>query len=29
MREGVVCIGGVCRVVPASNGVTLSLSSTF
>lgn len=28
-REGVVCIGGVCRVVPASNGLMLSISSTF
>lgn len=28
-REGVVCIGGVCRVVPASNGLMLSVSSTF
>jgi hypothetical protein len=28
-REGVVCIGGVCRVVPAANGFTFSLSSTF
>ena len=28
-REGVFCVGGVCRTVPASNGVTLSISSTF
>lgn len=28
-REGVVCVGGVCRNVPASNGFTLSVSSTF
>jgi hypothetical protein len=28
-REGVMCIGGVCRNVPASNGVALSISSTF
>ncbi len=28
-REGVVCIGGVCRIVPASNGFMLSVSSTF
>ncbi len=28
-REGIMCIGGVCRNVPASNGVSLSISSTF
>ncbi|MDY0141852.1 MAG: DUF6029 family protein [Bacteroidales bacterium] len=28
-REGVMCIGGVCRNVPASNGFSLSISSTF
>jgi hypothetical protein len=28
-REGVMCIGGVCRTVPASNGLSLSISSTF
>lgn len=28
-RQGVVCVGGVCRVVPASNGLTLSVSSSF
>jgi hypothetical protein len=28
-REGVVCVGGVCRNVPASNGFVLSVSSTF
>jgi hypothetical protein len=28
-REGIVCIGGVCRQVPASNGLTLSLMSSF
>ncbi|MDD2634206.1 MAG: DUF6029 family protein [Bacteroidales bacterium] len=28
-REGVMCIGGVCRNVPASNGLSLSISSTF
>jgi len=27
--EGVMCIGGVCRNVPASNGFMVSLSSTF
>ncbi len=28
-REGIVCIGGICRSVPAYNGFTLSVSSTF
>lgn len=28
-REGIFCVGGVCRVVPASNGVTLSVTSSF
>ncbi len=28
-REGVVCAGGVCRYVPASNGLTISITSTF
>lgn len=28
-REGLLCIGGVCRQVPASNGLTLSLTSSF
>lgn len=28
-RKGIVCVGGVCRNVPASNGVTLSISSSF
>lgn len=28
-REGLLCIGGVCKVVPAATGVTFSLSSTF
>lgn len=27
--DGVMCIGGVCRNVPASNGFILSISSTF
>lgn len=26
---GIFCVGGVCRVVPASNGITLSITSTF
>jgi hypothetical protein len=28
-REGIVCVGGVCRAVPASNGFTLSVTSSF
>jgi len=28
-REGIVCVGGVCRSVPASNGLTVSISSSF
>lgn len=28
-RAGIVCVGGVCRFVPASNGVTLSITSSF
>lgn len=28
-REGLVCIGGVCRYVPASSGLTLTITSTF
>ncbi|MCF6183056.1 MAG: DUF6029 family protein [Bacteroidales bacterium] len=28
-REGVTCVGGVCRNVPAADGFTLSVSSTF
>ncbi|MDL2262767.1 DUF6029 family protein [Bacteroidales bacterium OttesenSCG-928-I21] len=28
-RAGVMCVGGVCRTVPASNGIMLSISSTF
>jgi hypothetical protein len=28
-REGVFCIGGVCRAVPATNGFELSITSTF
>lgn len=28
-RAGIFCVGGVCRTVPASNGVTLSITSTF
>jgi hypothetical protein len=28
-RAGIFCIGGICRVVPASNGATVSISSSF
>jgi hypothetical protein len=28
-REGIVCVGGVCRAVPASNGFTLTLTTSF
>lgn len=28
-REGILCIGGVCRPIPASNGFTVSISSSF
>lgn len=28
-REGIFCVGGVCRQVPAANGATLSVTSTF
>ena len=28
-REGMLCIGGVCRTVPASNGLTFSLTTSF
>jgi len=28
-REGIICVGGVCRQVPASNGLFLTISSTF
>ena len=28
-REGMLCIGGVCRLVPASNGLTFSLTTSF
>ena len=28
-REGVVCVGGVCRAVPASSGFYLTVSSSF
>ena len=28
-REGIVCVGGVCRNVPAANGLTLTITSSF
>ena len=28
-RKGLLCVGGVCREVPASNGITLTISSRF
>ena len=28
-RAGIVCVGGVCRFVPASNGASLSVTSSF
>ena len=28
-REGIVCVGGVCRAVPASNGFKLTINSSF
>jgi len=28
-RRGLLCVGGICREVPASNGFNLSVSSTF
>ncbi len=27
--EGIFCVGGICRVVPPSNGVTLTVTSNF
>jgi Family of unknown function (DUF6029) len=28
-RAGVLCVGGVCRLVPASNGITLTINGSF
>jgi hypothetical protein len=28
-RSGIFCVGGICRNVPASNGITLTISSSF
>jgi hypothetical protein len=29
VREGFLCVGGICRLVPASTGLSLTVSSTF
>ena len=29
IREGIFCVGGVCRNVPSSNGFTLNITSSF
>ena len=28
-RAGIFCVGGICRNVPASNGISLTVSSSF
>ena len=28
-RQGINCVGGVCREVPKSNGISLSITSSF
>lgn len=28
-RQGILCVGGVCREVPASNGISLTIASSF
>lgn len=28
-REVIICVGGVCRHVPASNGLVLSITTSF
>jgi len=28
-REGILCVGGVCRYVPAASGLTLTVNSSF
>ncbi len=28
-RAGVFCVGGICRVVPAANGLTINITSSF
>lgn len=28
-REGIICVGGICRLVPASNGLSVTFSTSF
>jgi hypothetical protein len=28
-REGIFCVGGVCRAVPASSGLEMTFTSSF
>jgi len=28
-RQGIFCVGGVCRQIPASNGFTITITSSF
>ena len=28
-REGIICVGGVCRYVPATSGMTLTVTTSF
>jgi len=28
-REGIFCVGGVCKLVPSSNGLNLNITSSF
>ena len=28
-REGIFCVGGICKFVPSSNGFSLNISSSF
>jgi hypothetical protein len=28
-REGLLCVGGICRYVPQSTGLTLSITTSF
>ena len=28
-REGIFCVGGVCKLVPSSNGFSINISSSF
>ncbi len=28
-RQGILCVGGICRVVPATNGATINITKTF